>query len=110
MQGTSPTKLIPEQMSRVGYNLSSYVEPRSIGFRKAERTSDPLRVDDIEGAKPHAVGFITKRVTDPIAPAYKLPSCAPMSIDEGRPFIRDTLKVDDIVQRKPHFLTRTRGA
>lgn len=109
MQGTSPTKRIPDAMAKVAYNLSSYVEPRSVGFKKLEKTSDPLRIDDIEGAKPQAVGFTTNRITDPVAPVYKLPSCAPMSIDEGRPFIRDPLKVDDIVHRKPHFLDRRRG-
>jgi hypothetical protein len=45
-----------------------------------------------------------------VAPVYKLPSCAPVSVDEGRPFLRDTLKVDDIAHRKAQFLERRRGA
>jgi len=109
MQGGSPTKLIPETVNKASFNLSSFVEPRSVGYHKPGRVADPLRIDDIEGSRPAAVGFQTKRVTDPICPVYKLPSVAPVSIEEPRPFIRDTLQVDDIAQRKINFFTRKRG-
>ena len=80
MHGASPTKLIPETVNKTTFNLSSFVEPRSVGYRRPERVSDPLRIDDIEGTKPAAVGFQTKRIVDPVCPAYKLPSVAPVSI------------------------------
>lgn len=47
MQGATPTKLIPEKTNKVAYNLSTFVEPRSIGFKKLEKISDPLKIDDI---------------------------------------------------------------
>lgn len=55
------------------------------------------------------MGFQTRRIVDPVCPTYKLPSVAPVSIEEPRPFIRDTLQVDDIAKRKLNFFTRKRG-
>jgi hypothetical protein len=81
MHGTLPVKLLPQNEHKTSYNLSTFVEPKSIGFKKFEKTSDPLKIDDIEGTKPSAVGFNTKRITDPVCPVYKLPSCAPVSIE-----------------------------
>lgn len=109
MQGASPTKLIPEYVHKTTFNLSSYIEPRSTGFKKLEKQSDPLKISDIEGTSPNAVGFTTKRVVDPVCPVYKLPSCGPVSIEEGRPFLRDTLKVDDIVKKRLNYFERKRG-
>lgn len=109
MHGASPTKLIPETVNKESFNLSSFVEPRSIGFRRPDKQADPMRIDDIEGTRPAAVGFKTKRIVDPVCPVYKLPSVAPVSIEEPRPFIRDTLQVSDIAQRKINFFTRNRG-
>ena len=85
--------MIPEQVHKTNYNLSSYIEPKTTGFKKLEKISDPLKHDDIEGSHPHAVTFTTKRVVDPVCPVYKLPTCAPISVDPGRQFIRDTLAV-----------------
>lgn len=68
--------------------------------RHISKVSDPLYHDDIEGSKPKSNEFRTNRVVDPLCPVYKLPNVAPISIDPGRNFIRDTLVSSDINQKR----------
>jgi len=53
-------------------------------------------VDDIEGARPRANEFRSKRVVNPLCPKYILPSAAELVEDEGRKFLRDNLDSKDI--------------
>lgn len=55
------------------------------------KVSDPLRIDDIEGARPKAHEFKTTRHIDPLQPKYQLPKANEISIDVGRTFIKDPL-------------------
>lgn len=57
---------------------------------------------DIEGARPKAVEFKSKRNIDPLCPKYTLPSAAEIIPDNGRTFIRDTLQISDINGKRSH--------
>lgn len=79
--------------------MSTYVEPIP-GVKPNTKQSNPLYIDDIEGTKPKSHEFRTNRVVDPLCPVYKLPSAAEMSVDNGRSFMRDTLSISDINQKR----------
>ena len=64
------------------------------------KKSDPLFIDDIEGCRPKAKEFRTKRVVNPLNPQYILPSVSAVVLDKGRPFFRDTLNVTDINNKR----------
>lgn len=104
--GAHPKKLIPHNANSNSFSLSTFVEPipdRSLHIRKH---SDPLYIDDIEGARPRVSHFRTKRVVDPLCPKYKLPSTAEITADNGRPFIRDTLQTNDITGKRSRTLRK----
>ncbi len=63
-----------------------------------------MKIDDIEGTRPKAHEFRTRRVVDPLAPKYQLASCSAFSVDQGKKFVRDTLIIDDIVEKKKKLL------
>jgi len=84
--------------------LSTFIEPIPNRYKQLNKTSDPLRIDDIEGARPKAHEFKTNRIVDPLQPKYQLPTANEISMDKGRTFVRDTLSVDDINNKKKTFL------
>jgi hypothetical protein len=53
--GTSPKVLIPKSATSANFSLSTYVEPVPDRSKHINKTSDPLCVADIEGARPKAV-------------------------------------------------------
>jgi hypothetical protein len=54
--------------------LSTFIEPIPNRYKHLNKTSDPLRIDDIEGARPKAHEFKTNRIVDPLQPKYQLPT------------------------------------
>lgn len=109
IQGTDPRVLIPKQPHQTNYSLSTYVEPVPDHSRKINKTSDPLFIDDIEGARPRVTDFRSRRMVDPLCPKYQLPSANEIVPDNGRQFIRDTLSIQDINGKKAHaWLSRGR--
>ena len=82
--------------SSSNFQLSTYVEPIPDRSRHIQKTSNPLYIDDIEGARPKCTDFKTRRVVDPLCPKYLLPSASDIIADPGRKFIRDNMEVQDI--------------
>ena len=80
------------------------MEPIPDGSKHIKKTSNPLYVDDIEGAKPKCTDFRTRRVVDPLCPKYMLPSASEVVMDPGRKFIRDTMEIQDINGKRSHTL------
>jgi hypothetical protein len=78
------------------------VEPIPDRSSKLVKTSDPLFIDDIEGTRPKACEFRSKRQVDPLCPQYLLPSASEIVMDKGRKFIRDTLSIQDINGKRSH--------
>lgn len=72
--GTCPTKQTSYSLSKTDFTLSTFVEPTCSLSKKINKTSDPLRVDDIAGTHPCNKVFKTGRITDPLNPVYKLPN------------------------------------
>ncbi len=73
-----------------------------------KKSSDPLFIDDIEGARPKCNEFRSRRIVDPLCPKYILPSASEIVIDQGRKFIRDTLDTQDINGKRNHtWMSRT---
>lgn len=58
--------------------------------------TNSLRTHDIEKAYPQHNQFKTSRVTNPIAPRYKLPYVPPLDPEPPREFLRNTLDISDI--------------
>jgi len=94
--------LIPKQANSTNFALSTYIEPIPDRNKHINKTSNPLYIDDIEGARPKACEFKTRRVVDPLAPQYLLPSASEIVMDNGRKFIRDTLNTNDINGKRSH--------
>lgn len=89
--------------------MSTFVEPKPDRARNTKKLSNPLKIDDIEGAKPRTNEFRTNRIVDPLQPLYQLPSAAEISVDPGRNFIKNSLETADINQkRKTHISDRGR--
>lgn len=74
--GTAPKVLIPKSATSANFGLSTFVEPIPDRSKHINKTSNPLFVGDIEGARPKAVEFRSKRNVDPLCPKYTLPSAA----------------------------------
>lgn len=89
--GAAPKNHVSEKMYGTGYGLSTFIEPNPLINRNKQKPSDPLKIDDIDGTKPKANEFRTRRIVDPLAPKYQLASCSAFSVDPGRKFMRDTL-------------------
>ena len=106
--GTSPKVLIPKNSTSSNFGLSTYVEPVPDRARHIQKKSNPLYIDDIEGSRPKASEFRTRRVVDPLAPKYLLPSASEIAVDQGRKFIRDTLNTQDISGKRSHTLGHRR--
>lgn len=66
-------------MTKTGFNLSTYIEPTSNQSKKINKTSDPMKINDIEGTQSVSKGFKTGRVTDPLCPVYRLPYAGEVS-------------------------------
>lgn len=54
IEGTLPKTLIPNQQTGTNFTLSTYIEPIPNRYKQINKSSDPLRIDDIEGARPKA--------------------------------------------------------
>ena len=102
--GTAPKVLIPKKGNQTNFALSTYIEPVPDRAKHIQKHSNPLYVDDIEGARPKVSEFRTKRVVDPLQPRYMLPSASEIVVDPGRKFIRDTLDAKDINNKRSHTL------
>jgi hypothetical protein len=98
--GTTPKVLIPQQLSSSNYQLSTYIEPVPDRSKHIHKQSDPLYIDDIEGARPKCTDFRTRRVVDPLCPKYLLPSASEIVVDPGHKFIRDPMEITDINGRR----------
>ena len=61
-----------------------------------------LMTSDIEKARPKKGDFVTKRITDPLNPVYKLPSFETMPITPPK-YIKDSISVSDIEGTKPEI-------
>ena len=96
IDGANPRIRIPPAQRDSGFGLSTFIESIPDRAKHISKVSDPLYRDDIEGARPKAHEFRTNRIVDPLCPVYKLPSPAEISVDPGRGFQRDTLKIEDI--------------
>jgi hypothetical protein len=44
--------------------------------KQINKTSNPLHIDDIEGARPKVNEFKSKRNVDPLCPKYVLPTAS----------------------------------
>ena len=64
-----------------------------------------LNTHDIDGAYPSKHEF-SKRITNPLEPAYKLPSCEILEEDPPNKFIRNNLDISDIKGTKPKPIYR----
>ena len=64
-----------------------------------------LNTHDIDGAYPSKHEF-SKRITNPIEPVYKLPSCEILEEDPPNKFIRNNLDITDIPGTKPKPIYR----
>ncbi len=89
-------------MNTNNFLLSTYVEPVPDRSKHINKSSDPLFIDDIEGARPKCTDFRSKRVVDPLCPKYLLPTASEIIVDPGRKFLRDTLQIEDINGKKGH--------
>jgi hypothetical protein len=74
--GTAPKVLIPKSATSANFGLSTFVEPIPDRNKHINKTSNPLFVGDIEGARPKAVEFRSRRNVDPLCPKYTLPSAS----------------------------------
>ncbi len=54
IEGTVPKTLIPKDQMGTNFTLSTYVEPIPNNYKHIHKSSDPLKIDDIEGARPKA--------------------------------------------------------
>ena len=64
-----------------------------------------LNTHDIDGAYPSKHEF-SKRITNPVEPVYKLPSCEILEEDPPNKFIRDNIDISDIPGTKPKPIYR----
>ena len=64
-----------------------------------------LNTHDIDGAYPSKHEF-SKRITNPVEPVYKLPSCEILEEDPPNKFIRNNLDITDIPGTKPKPIYR----
>lgn len=74
--GTAPRVLIPQNVNTSNYLLSTYIEPVPDRSKHINKSSDPLFIDDIEGARPKCTEFRSKRMVDPLCPKYLLPTAS----------------------------------
>jgi hypothetical protein len=98
--GTTPKVHIPEHPTSTNFQLSTYIEPVPNHSKQIRKVSNPLYIDDIEGARPKCTDFRSNRVVDPLCPKYMLPSASEIVMDPGRKFIRDTLDTSDITKKQ----------
>lgn len=66
--------------------------------------SNNLKTRDIEKAYPQCNEFTSARVTNPLAPRYKLPYVPPVDPEPPRQFLRNTLDISDIPTKQRRIM------